>query len=99
MCYTVTSSCPEQDVKRLKEEGGVRVKQYTLTAVIDGETISFSRKFASRSEAIDYAFNYYSKHFYKYIQVEDEFCINDNIHDVEYVCDYGNRFRINRVSA
>ena len=75
------------------------MKRYTLQAVVDGELIGFKRKFASRNKAIDYIFDYYSKHYYQNIQVDEEFFVNGNEHDIEYVCDYYNRFRITRVAA
>lgn len=75
------------------------MKRYTLQAVIDGEIKGFKRKFASRDEAIEYMFNYYSDHYYQNIQVDEEYCVNDNKHDIEYVCDYYNRFRVTRVAA
>ena len=85
---------PRQDVKLLK--GGTFMKRYTLEAVIDGETIRFEKTFASRNMAISYMFAYY-EHIYKYnLSVNDEYEIADNKHNIEYVCNYHNRFRINR---
>ncbi len=75
------------------------MKKYILTAIIDGRTISFHHKFNSRNDALNYIFAYYDRHNYKAIQVDEEFYINNNKHNIEYVCDYTNRFRINRVIA
>lgn len=75
------------------------MKRYTLQAVVDGEVVGFNKKFASRNKAIEYMFNYYSNHYYQNIQVEEDFYVNGNIHDIEYVCDYYNRFRVTRVAA
>ena len=75
------------------------MKRYTLQAVVDGEVVGFNKKFASRSKAIDYMFDYYSKHYIQNMQVDEEYYVNGNEHDIEYVCDYYNRFRIARVAA
>ena len=76
------------------------MKYYTLEAINNGKTIKINRKFNTRNSAIDYAFNYFEKRFLNDgLQVEDEFDINDDKHNVEYVLDYNNRFRVNRVQA
>lgn len=75
------------------------MKNYILTAIIDGKTVRFNHMFKSRDAALDYIFAYYNRHELKNIQVEDEFCINNDKHNIEYVCDYNNRFRIDRVIA
>ena len=36
---------------------------------------------------------------YPELQVEDEFVIDNNKHNIEYVLDYYDRFRINRVQT
>ena len=74
------------------------MKKYTLEAVIDGETKRFSKKFNSRESAIDFIFAYYNKRFMYNLRVNDEYNIHGNKHDVEYVCDHFNRFRISRQS-
>ena len=75
------------------------MKKYMLTAIIDGRTTISNREFNSRSQAIDYIFNYYTRHNYASLYVEDEYYINGDKHNIEYVCDYDNRFRIQREIA
>ena len=70
--------------------------RYTLEAVVDGEYIKFDRIFKSRDEAIDYIFRYYEDHNMLNVEVNDEYCIDENKHDIAYVYDYYNRFRIAR---
>ena len=70
--------------------------KYTLEAVVDGDTIRFNRYFKSRDEAIDYIFHYYDKHLLVSLEVNEEYFIDGNKHNIEYVCDYYNRFRIAR---
>ena len=72
------------------------MNRYTLEAVVDGEYIKFDRIFKSRNEAIDYIFRYYEKHCMINVEVNDEYCIDGNKHDIAYVYDYYNRFRIAR---
>ena len=74
------------------------MKFYTLEAVVRGTNYKFDRKFESRNEAIDYMFNFYNKMFAYNMEVNDEYAIDGNKHNVEYVCDQTNRFSINRVS-
>ena len=73
------------------------MKKYTLEAVVDGKTIRFTRKFDSRNSAINFMFNYYNKRYMFNIRVNDEYAISGDKHNIEYVCDYSNRFRINRL--
>ena len=74
------------------------MKYYTLETIKNGKTVKFNKKFNSRNSAINYAFAYFEKRLYNgNLQVEDEFNINGDKHDVEYVLDYYNRFRVNRV--
>ncbi len=70
-------------------------KYYNLTAVVDGDTKVFHKQFSSRNEAINYMFKYYNKNTLIDAQLEDEFEISK--HNIEYVIDYKNRFRVNRV--
>lgn len=69
-------------------------KTYLLTGIIDGKTINFKQKFASRSNAMDYMFHLYEKRYKLNTQVEDVFPISK--HNIEYVIDFHNRFRIAR---
>ena len=69
---------------------------YTLEAVVNGKFIKFNHLFRSRNEAIDYMFRYYDEHMLMSIEVNEEYFIDGNKHDIEYVYDYYNRFRIAR---
>ena len=75
------------------------MKKYLLTAIVDGRTVISNREFQSRSQAIDYIFNYYSRNNNENLRVEDEYSIDGNKHNIEYVCDYDNRFKIVRTIA
>ena len=69
---------------------------YTLEAIVNGDYIKVNHLFKSRDEAINYIFHYYEKHLLTSLRVDEEYFIDGNKHDVEYVCDYYNRFRIMR---
>ena len=73
------------------------MKTYKLTAVIEGETKPISHKFHSREEALNYIFNYYKFNGLEDLQISDEYFVNSDKHNIEYVFDYNNRFRIARV--
>lgn len=72
------------------------MKNYTLEAIIKGQTIKFDKKFNSRSSALDYAFNYCSKHYLYNLEIEEEFAL-ENKHMVEYVLNSNDRFVVERV--
>ena len=74
------------------------MKFYTLEAVVKGKNVKFEKVFASRDSAIDYMFNFYKKNYMYDMVVNDEHSINDNKHNVEYICDHADRFTINRVT-
>ncbi len=80
-------------------EGGISMKKYLLTAIVDGRTVISNREFQSRAKAIDYIFNYYSRNNNENLRVEDEYSFDGNKHNIEYVCDYDNRFKIVRTIA
>jgi hypothetical protein len=74
------------------------MKYYTLETINNGNTVKINKKFTTRDQAINYAFAYFERRFLNdSLQVEDEYKINNDNHNVEYVLDYFNRFRINRV--
>ncbi len=76
------------------------MKYYTLETVKNGKTELINKKFNSRNDAINYAFDYFEKALYNDgLQVEDEFNIDNDKHNVEYVLGYNYRFRVNRVTA
>jgi len=72
-------------------------KYYTLQTIENGHSAIIHKQFKTRDQAIDYAFHYFSNHYREDLQVEDEFYIDGNHHNIEYVIDYYNRFRVNRV--
>lgn len=73
------------------------MKKYILEAVVEGKYIKFHRSFKTRNSAIDYIFKYYSRHSLINLRVNEEYYIDEaNKHDVAYVYDYYNRFRIAR---
>lgn len=72
-------------------------KKYSLEAVVEGRLIKFHHQFKSRDRAINYIFNYYTRHQLLDLKVNEEYFVNDNKHDIAYVYDYDNRFRISRV--
>lgn len=74
------------------------MKYYTLETINNGHAATITKQFHTRNEAINYAFAYFEhKYLNENIALTDEFEIGDNKHNVEYVLDYKNRFRINRV--
>ena len=73
------------------------MKKYMLTAIINGKVKIYNQAFSSRSEAIDYIFSYYQRHNDN-LRVEEEYYVNNDIHNIEYVFDYDNRFRIQRIA-
>lgn len=70
-------------------------RAYLLTGIVDGKTTLYKKHFISRDQAINYMFDVYEKRLKENVQVEDEFKISK--HNIEYVIDYHNRFRIARV--
>ena len=71
---------------------------YTLEAVVKGKDVKFNKAFTSRKSAMDYMFAYCEKQFVYDVDVNDEFAVNGNKHNIEYVCvDDRTRFRINRI--
>ncbi|MBQ8142684.1 MAG: hypothetical protein IJ194_05980 [Bacilli bacterium] len=74
------------------------MKIYTLNAVIHDKDIKFSKVFPTRSAAINYMFDYLRKEEYIYnAEVEEEYPVNENKHDIEYVLSNNNRFVVNRL--
>ena len=74
------------------------MKKYTLEAIVGGNTVKFSKKFDSRDSAINYIFNYYNKRYIYNLCVNEEIEVKGDKHNIEYVCDNYNRFRIARES-
>lgn len=75
------------------------MRQYKLSAVVEGENVEFNKSFTSRSQALDYIFSYYNKHQLMNLYIDEDYYVNENKHDIEYVCDYDNRFRVTRIDA
>ena len=74
------------------------MKYYTLETISNGKTELINKKFASRDQAINYAFSFFEhKRFNEDLQLQDEFRIDNDKHNVEYVLDYHDRFRVNRI--
>ena len=71
------------------------MKKYALSAVVDGQLRNINRLFATRSDAMNYIYGYYQHLAINFI-VNDEYYVNNNRHDIEYVYDYNNRFRVYR---
>ena len=72
------------------------MNKYTLEAIVEGKLIKFDRTFKTRTQAMNYIFDYYDRHQLVELRVNDEYFIDDNEHDIAYVYDYDNRFRIAR---
>ena len=73
-------------------------KYYDLIAVVNGESHRFSKHFSSRDKALDFVFKYFHNVYNKELQLEEEYQV-ENKHDIEYVFDYYNRFRITRIGC
>ena len=72
------------------------MNKYTLEAVVEGRLIRFNHKFATRNEALNYIFDYYYSNHLVDLKINDEYFVDENKHDIAYVYDYDNRFRIAR---
>ena len=72
------------------------MNKYTLEAIVDGNYIRFRHQFKTRDAAIDYIFRYYDNHLLVNLEVNEEYFVDGNKHDIAYVYDYYNRFRIIR---
>ena len=73
------------------------MKYYTLEAIVQGRPVKLKRSmFTSRTEAINYMFDYYEEHYLYNLQVREEYPLEDNKHKIEYLCNFHNRFIITR---
>ena len=72
------------------------MNKYKLEAVVNGEFMKVDHLFRTRDEAIAWIFHYYDKHLMFSLSVNEEYFIDGNKHDIAYVYDYYNRFRIAR---
>ena len=73
------------------------MKYYILSAIVNGKEPSLKRRmFSSRVEALNYMFDYYERNGLFDMQVNDEYSVDGDKHNIEYVCNYYNRFTISR---
>jgi len=73
------------------------MKYYTLNAIVNGRDAKLKRRiFSSRSDAINYMFEYYEKNYLFGLEVVEEYAINGDKHNIEYVCNFQNRFSVTR---
>ena len=73
------------------------MKYYMLQAIVNGRDVKLKRSyFTSRDEAIDYMFKYYGDHYMYGLEVSDEHMVNGDKHNIEYICDFHNRFTVTR---
>ena len=73
------------------------MKKYILEAIIEGERVRFNKEFNSRREALNYFFDYYYRFDIDEFVINEEYYIDGDKHNIEYVCDYNKRLRIARV--
>ena len=64
-------------------------------AYIRNELVDIHKVFASRSEAINYMFDYYNKHYVYNVELEEEYPQHDK-HDIHYVINQYNSFNVAR---
>ena len=72
------------------------MKNYSLEAIIDGRMIVFKETFTSRSSAMNFFYQIYDMNHSNEFVVNEEYYINGDIHSIEYVFNYNNRFRVIR---
>ncbi len=73
------------------------MKYYSLSGTIYGKAVFFKKKFANRTDALQFMFKYYDKHHLNNLEVINTY--EKVKHDVEYVCNNSNRFNITRAIA
>ena len=66
---------------------------YTLDAVIDHEYVDFNKQFKSRTEAINYLFDYLEDHYIFNAQLIEEYAL-DSKHNIHYVLNNANSFNV-----
>ena len=74
------------------------MKYYSLNAVVNNEYVEFNKNFETRQEAIDYMFDYLNDHYIYDSEVEEEYSLSGNKHNIEYVLNNNNRFAVERHS-
>jgi hypothetical protein len=69
---------------------------YKLNAVINDENIRVNKMFRTRDDAINYMFYLLKKEYIYNVSVEDEFELNGNKHNIQYVLRDNVRFNVSR---
>jgi len=72
------------------------MKYYSLNAVINNEYVKFKNNFATRDEAIAYMFDYLNNNYIYDNEVEEEYALEGDKHNIEYVLNKNNRFNVER---
>ena len=73
------------------------MKYYVLSGKLAGESVKFAKQFKSRNEALDFAFKYSRKKYVFGLEVEEILEINNDKHNIQYICNKDTSFIINRV--
>jgi len=72
------------------------MKYYKLDAVINNKEVEFKKAFATRNEAINFMFNYLNDNYIYNSELKEEYPLMDNKHNVQYVLNNNNRFKVVR---
>lgn len=75
------------------------MKLYSLRGNLAGQPVVINKMFKSREKAVDYMFEYSRKHYVFDLQIEDIYEINNDKHNLNYICNNDNRFNVQRVIA
>lgn len=70
------------------------MRTYTIDdAFVKNERVEINKEFASRTEAINYMFDYYNNHYIYNVELEEEYAQGDK-HNIHYVLDSQNSFNV-----
>lgn len=72
------------------------MKYYSLSAVVNSEPVTIHKHFETREEAISYMFDFLNNKYIYNSEVEEEFPLFGDKHNIEYVLNNHNRFAIAR---
>lgn len=72
---------------------------YKVNAVINNDYYQVNKKFETRLDAINYAFKLINRKYIYNVEVEEEFPLNGDKHNVQYVLKDNVRFSVARVNA
>ena len=72
------------------------MKYYTLDAVVNNDHVKFNKYFCTRNEAIAYMFDYLNGKYIYDSEVEEEYPLSGDKHNIEYVLTNNNRFNVQR---